>query len=326
METQKSNEVKDKKYISKVKLCIRRVEGVALPGEDVSAANVKIGASLNGTAPLKGLSYIEEVKYLPEIIGYSPNDTDWRKVIKEYWNNISVLVPADGETVDELQGKVLEFTLAFSNNTTKEAFENEIEFEKQIVILKQAEIDGGLDVVEGVSDYVLFRYCAVYGRVANSSKDIRKSPKIRFYLHSKRNEIKYAHKSFKLRTEASAKFTSILDDEKIINSLLLLFKQDLSIFHSLEDKHLVLETFVKTKPKEFLLYANDSTLPIKALITRGVSQGVINNPSNTEAYYYGEGNEVLLGTSLTNTVLYFKSKEESNREIIEAIKAQIKNT
>lgn len=315
-----------KTHFSKVKLSIRRIEAVTLPGDDSSLANVKLGASMKGNAPLRGLSYKEEIKYLPEIVGYSPNDQDWRKVTKEYWNNISVPIPADGITAEELQGKILEFTVAFENEATKQKFEEALEFEEKAAILMEADEKGTAEVIEGIGDYVLFRYSLVYGRVANSSKDIRKSPKIRFYLHSKQNEVRYAHKTFKLRVEANNKFTSILDNEKAIDALLLLFKQDLRIFSSLQDKHLVLETFVKNQPQQFLNYINDSALIIKALIQKGVADGIINNPTNTDSYYYGESNEICLGTTLTNAVLFFKSPEPENKKIVEAIKAQIKNS
>lgn len=318
-------------YKSKVKLSIRRIEGTSLPGEDSTLGNVKVGASLKGTSPLRGLTYEEEIRYLPQIVGYSPKDQDWRKVTKEYWNNISVPIPADGTTADELQGRVLEFVVGFSSEGLKKQFDGALEFEHKVAVIEKAEklgIEKGkpmVDILVGVNDYVLFRYCLVYGRVANTVKDIRKSPKIRFYLHSKENATRYAHKSFKARKDAMAKFIEILDNEKAINALLLLFKQNLGSFNSLEDKHLALEVFVNKSPAQFLTYMNDSALLIKALIVRGVEQGVINNPANTDSYYYGENNEVLLGSSLTNAVLYFKSPDKESQEVVTAIKAQIDN-
>ena len=61
----------------------------------------------------------------------------------------------------------------------------------------------------------------------------------------------------------------------------------------------------------------------KALIQKGVADGVLNNPANTDSYYYGENNEVLLGTTLTNAVLFLKSPDPENKQVADAIKARI---
>ena len=308
--------------ISKVKISIRRKQGKGLPGDDVTLHNLKIGSALKGSGGgiLRGLNFEEEKKYLPEIINISPTDNEWRKMTQDYWNNISVVIPADGTTIDKLQGKVLDFTVSFKNKQEKDNFEEALKFETKAQIISEHG-----EVIEGIANYVLFRYALVYSKVANSVEDIDKSAKILFYLYSKQTQTKLEHKSFKKRNEALAEFIKVLPNEGKINAILMLFEQDLASYETLEDKHLALEALVKTKPATFLSYIKDENLSIKAAIKKAVEAGIINNPPNTTTFYYGGNNEHTLGTTLENAVLYLKSEEQKNKQIWEAIKSQLKN-
>lgn len=308
----------DFKYKSIVELSIRRKDEKGLPGDDVTLHNRKVGSSLNGNGPLRGLEYEEEVKYLPEIIGVSPNDNEWRKMVSDYWNNISVPIPADGVTANKLQGKVLRFVVGFKSEADKDAFEKVLSLEEKGEASKKGE------VLEGLHDYILFRYCLVYGKVANRYEDVGKSPKILFYLYSTENETKVEHAKFKLRMKANELFTKMLMDFTLIDSILLMLDQDLSAYETPQDKHLALEALVKTRTLDFIKYAEDENLQIKSSIRKAVDKGIIKNPANTESFYYGENSEILLGHSLMDAVLYWKADKEANVKVISAIKARLK--
>ncbi len=309
-------------YPTTFELSIRRASQIGLPGDDVTIYNLKVGSALNkqGGGPLKGLDYDEERKYLPNIIQIDPKDQEWRVKTGDYWSNIAVPIPADGVGTAKLQGKVLKFTIRFKSKALVNAFEAATDVEEKAKISKQG------DVVEGVADYVLFRYCLVYGRVANRLADAKKSPKIRFYLHSKDTEVRSAHIAMKQRAEASVKFTALLDKgkEKMVDAILLMFDQNLASFDDLKDKHLALEGLVSTKPVEFLTFMEDSNLGVKATIRTAVDAGIIHKPAHTDTYYFGENNEITLGTTLLDAVLYWKSDNEKNRVIVEAITARLK--
>lgn len=308
----------DQRYSSTLELSVRRKNQIGLPGDDPTLHNVKIGSSLKGQGPLRGLTAEEERLYLPEIIGMSPSDVEWRRSVTEYWHNISVAVPADGVAIGKLEGKTISFTVEFDNPKLKEAFESVIEFDKK------AEIAAKGEVIHGVADYILWRYCLVYGRVANRVQDVNRSPKIHFYLYSKANETKIEHTKFILRNKANGLFASIIAEEKKINAILLMYGQDLTAFDTPADKHLALEALIKVKPADFIAYVEDGDLGIKASIKRAVKAQILHNPPNTATYYYGDNNEALLGTTLTDAVLYWKSEEEEKVQIITAIKARLK--
>lgn len=318
----------DKKFRSEVKLSVRVVGKPGLPGDDITLYNIKIGSSLKADGPLRGLNFDEEAKYLPQIISVSPKDVNWRSATNAYWNNISVAVPADGSTTDELQGKPLSFVVEFNTKDQKDLFDNIFDFKRKAEFIEQLEADSKVPlVISGIASYILFRYALVYGRVANKIEDIRKSPKIDFYLYSKQFEVKSAYSLLKERSKAMELFVSILspDKEKVVDALLLMFGEDLTSFKDLESKHLVLESKTSTKPKEFIKYANDTNLPLKGLIYKAVNMQIIHRPSNTDSYYYGDNNEQLLGNTLTDAVLFLKSENEKNKQILAIIKAKVKN-
>jgi len=322
-------------FESKIELSIRRVDGTSLPGDDPTDHNVKIGSALHGKAPLRGFTTPEEQKYLPELIGIDPSDNEFRKNVSDYWSNISVGVPADGVTAEKLQGKIITFSIWFEKEADKKKFEDaEREgaldpvstFDKKANILKELEKVHGFQIEEhDFADYALFRYCIVYGRVANDFKDRKASPKIRFYMYSKQNQTKAAHVLLKSRNDARTAFINALSEDSIVDALLIMFKQPLAAFDTMQDKHLALEGFAEKSPVDFVKFSKDTNIRVKSVILKAVSKGIINNPTNTETYYYGEQNEVKLGSTLTEAVLFLTSTEVDKVKYRDAIMAQLKN-
>lgn len=322
-----------KRKIVKSKLSIRRKKGLFhLRGDDPEFHNYKIGSSFapNSKSHLSGLSFEEEELLLPSILGTDPKDIKWRNTVQNYWSSISVQVPSDGLGTDSLFGKVLEWEIEFSDSRLADRYDKASLTEKGFIsskALTSKNDDGTFKarILIGIEDYVLFRYCLVYGRVANSAKDAMKSNRIFFYLYSKNEETKAEHTLFELRKKAREKFYSILEDEGKLDGILRLFKISPEILESLEKKHIILEQKLVEFPKEFIDYVSDSHLAVKAFIFKAVDRGIIHNPAHTESYYYGDNKEVLIGSTLENAVLYCISKDEKKVEIVDTIKAQLKH-
>ena len=319
METQVSTNVDTE---VKTVLAIRRKPGlVGLPGDDPINYNFKVGSSMKGVDCLRGLNRQEEVKYLPSLINIFPEDTQhWLQATRDYWSNISVFIPSDEETNDnKLRGKVLQFTVSFKSAKIAEDYKLASLQDKVGIIQKS-----GGEVVEGISDYVLFRYCLVYGRVANSFEQIYNSPRIRFYLYSRDQEMKIEHNIFQERIKATKVFLDILTDEKTVDAVLRMFGKKPESFETLGEKHLEVDKIKTSTPRLFIDYVNDKDLRLKASIKRAVELGIIYNPTNTDSYYYGADNDILIGSSLLDAVLYFKSEDEKKKQIRDSIIQQLK--
>jgi len=95
------------------------------------------------------------------------------------------------------------------------------------------------------------------------------------------------------------------------------------MFQTIEDKHLVLDGLIDKNPKRFLAFVSDKSLAQKALIKEAVLAGIVHNPANTDSYYYGDDKQIVLGNSLPDAVLFLRSKEERNAQILESIKSQV---
>lgn len=307
------------KQISNFELSIRRAPYFYMRGDDPSNHNMKIGSSLKGTTVLRGLDLEEEKKYLPQIINIAPSDVNFNMACRDYWNNISARVPADGDTAEKLQGKILSMKVEFKSAEQKSTFESLKSFEK-----KGNYITLYGNVIDGIADYVLFKYCLVYGRVANHSKDVFISPKIRFYLYSIETDRLDKISEFKTRNDARAKFIEILSKEPVIDASLLYYGEKLAVYESLEDKQIALEKLVESKPEIFMDCVSDVNLKYKALILRAREAGILYVPANTDTYYYGENREICLGTNLDDAVLFIKSEEPKNKEIVSVIQARLK--
>lgn len=328
METTKVETVKENK-VKRIttKISIRRKKGLFhIKGDDPEFHNLKIGSSFapNSKAHLSGLDFKEEEILLPSIIGIDPKDIKWREAVKNYWSSISVAIPYDGIGTDELFGKVLEWTIEFQDSAVADIYEKS-GLEGKAKLSGKHILDGTAQLLIGIDDYVLFRYCLVYGRVANNAKDANKSNRILFYLYSKKDEIKAEHLIFEARKKARELFYTIMEDENKLDGILRLFKIAPESLESLERKHIVLEQKTTSDPQEFIKYASDSHLSVKSFIFKAVDKGIIHNPSNTESFYYGENKEVLLGNTLEDAVLYCISTDEKKKGIVETIKAQIKH-
>lgn len=321
METieQVKKEVKPVKVYKK--LSIRRRPAMGLPGSDPTSARMYIGSSLKGRYPLSGLTDEEERKYLPFIIGVSDKSQDWNDRVRNYWNSIRELVPDDADTTGEDMGRVLEFSVTFSDPAIAKKYNESRNFEEICELSKQGTVDD-----KSIVDYVLFRYCIVYGRVANSYKDLNKSRKIQFFLYSKENEVANAYSKTKLKLKATNKFSEIITESNMVNAMLRLFGQLPEIIGTEEERHMALYTLAEKEPDRFVKYAEDKTIILKSQILRAVEAGIIHRPAHTDSYYYGDNNETLLGQTLDDTVLWFKSATEGLKaEIKSAIKARLDN-
>jgi len=319
METQVS---KSKEIEVVTTLSIRRKPGlVGLPGDDPANYNLKVGSALKGDGVLRGLDREEEKKYLPIVTNIYPEDhMHWLEATKNYWSNISVSIPADNDSENpNIKGKVIIFTTVFPNAKVAEGYKLAKLEDKAKIIREHG------TVIEGISSYILFRYCLVYSRVANSISDVYASPRIRFYLFSKDQEVKRKYDIFKDQTKATKAFLDIMENEQMLDAVLRMFKKNPDTYESIGEKHLEIDKLKTKSPAKFLGFIKDRDLTLKASIMKAVKLGVIYNPSNTESYYYGADNDILLGSSLLDVVLYFKSEDIKKVQIRDSIKAQLKS-
>jgi hypothetical protein len=302
-----------KKVIIKRKAIPTNIKGETILGQIPEDFKVKIGSSYKGTSVLRGLTLEEEKRFLPSIIGISPESQNWENATKDYWNNISKDVP--------LTGLELEIGIIYNNiedlNFDNNLYENTI-FKAKVGI-KGTPIN--------IADYILWRYCKVYSRVANDIEDINKSAKIEFYIYSKDKETQTKKALLDLEKEANKLYYSSLGDRDWINHTLRVLtsldktnKYTVSNIELLTDdeKDIALNEYLKSNPALFLAIGKDKNLEIKAFVETCVAKNILQRIPNTSTITFD--NETI-GNTLEEVVAFLTNGK--NTSVVNTLKARL---
>jgi len=291
----KKNSTLDKEYpyYSSAKVWIRRKELKLLPGDDGEDVKVKIGSSWKNNSVLRAFNAEAEAKYLPIIIGSDPSKQDWAKATEDYWKSLSVEVPSDPG---------LELEIGFKYKTEEDA---------------KADKDG---IPLNPANYVLYRYCLVYSRVANSIEEINNSPKIRFYIYDEALEITIKTTAAETKRKAMQKYLELYTDPIAVDAILSVLKVGVGLSLTAEKKALAFTEIFEANPQEFLKVASDNSLLTKALIQKALNKGHIRQIPNTQTYVLGEN---VIASSLEDLVA--KLNDENEKSLRTQIEALIKN-
>lgn len=252
-----------------------------LPKEIASTKENRISAQFEtGTADtLRGLTFDEEKKYLPNIVGTTPDNQQWREVTREYWSNMSILVPSEG------------------------------------LILNVGLYPEGHEKVgepENIQQYIMYRFILKHGSVSKN-KNLVEWPKHKFYISDESVIKEEQTQAFELRNKANKAFM-FLQSEKGLAKLewvaLCLREKGERIPKTVND----ILMFVEDKKNEvrdkapvgltkFLKVVNDESLEQRAMLYKLDSEGIIEKNGNT--YFFGGdvmGNEVESVAWLKNPV------------------------
>jgi hypothetical protein len=248
---------------------IRRKESQShLPVEVRSAAKVRIGAHYVNRQPLRGLTEAEEKQFLPVIIGVSPTDVMFGQKTRDYWNDFTLDIPIDGKILN---------------------------------IAKTAE---GSPL--NLNDYIAYRWCLKHTEVADSREEMERDGTKRFYIHNPEKEISKENNLVKIRSSAYREFIKVMDSDAKMGQLLRLLGNINPDLLSTEQKQNRLEMLVKETPEDFLKYATDKDLAIRALIEDLVITNVLRKIGSQYIYI-----DQTIGETLDDAVNYFKNKRNS---------------
>ena len=309
--------VKKRAYI---RCNIRRKIGLeGIPGQNPAEKIYKIGSSLDSRtrSSLKGITGELEALLMPEIVGLSTTDPQFRRAIEEYWSGIGVAVPPDEDFQKTYErGVKLNIEVTILGESRFERFNKIVSIEEKMTLLntwliqetisneKVARLD-----YESVSDYLLLNYCLKYGKVANKAEDIYLSPKIIFYIYEREKAIASKLSNIDLRHKAVACYQELVNTPKKLNSVLLKFGKVLSDYETENDKLLAIDDLYNESTNNleaFVNFCSTSTWEISYLLNLGVSLSKIRKPANTTMYYY---NDVLLGNDEEDAIAFLNTEE-----------------
>lgn len=320
------------KFKCVIKCAIRRKPGmVGLPGQDPNERSYRIGASLDSRTQknLKGISGDLELKFMPEIIGISATDPQYRIRIEEYWSSISKVVPADNENLREHERGVplnIEFTIigkvrrdSFDRLTTLESKMEFLNTNLLTPISTTSNVNFATLEYDFITDYLLLNYCLKYSKVANNFADLDKSPRIDFYLFEKAIAVKTQQSNIQARRQAMELYQGLADNEMLANAVLLAFEDNLKLYDDITDKLLRIDEIYNESPAklhQFIKVASDTTWKTKYLIQKAITLNKLRTPANSTAIYF---NETLLGLNIEDAVIFLKTTPDgqSINELLE---------
>lgn len=284
--------------------------------ESMEEGNWKIGASIKNNDVCRGLSFNEEELYLPMLIGVQPKNDNWQKETTYYWNCISKQVPRDG----------IELEIGFNYKNTEAKGSEKERTEKENCDLGEVSKEEdkwkfGFPI--NIVDYVLYRYCLVYSHVANNLEDVSKSHNIRFYIHSKSEEVKTSHNILTLKNKAYAKYLNVLADRNKVEDLLRLLTDKNGVIlyqvgQTTDEQDILLQTAMLEKPLLFIQYYDDKNLEMKSFISNCITAQRLKRIPNTETIMYGE--TTIIGNTIDEAVGFLRNDKNSN--ILNTLKIQ----
>ena len=220
-------------------------------------------ASSNNPTPLGRVIWEdpdEESRIMSIVLAAQHTHPDWHKLLDAYWNNFGLSVPFDGMS--------LEVGMSY---------------------MKEGDPGTPLNPQE----YVVWRYCLKYSRVANVPEDRNKSPKIHFYLASEEAERKKVTSALKLADQATLMRLEILKDDTKSRAVLAVMNRESEGDEA--DVELGLADAARLDAQWFIQVAGDEKLLDRSFLKACVRYGFLKRPDNSDIYIHNEtqslGNE-----------------------------------
>lgn len=288
------------------KISIKRKPVPTLPGLTEDMRTRKLGSGV--TKP--PLTELEKIKYMPTLVGVAHDAANFEEACRNYFANISVPVPSN----EEGDGKGLVLEIGFE-------YKDETSFKSKDISINSKNIKDGTFPLS-VQDYVLWKHCLVYGRVAKDYKDAGKSPKIMFYMQD--DEVIKKAKLIKSKntTTAMAKAAGILGDtikKKYIVSVATQMLNSnefdtIKPLDQLDDDDLDLLILAELAPKHPLMFieiTQDKELEFKFLLTMAINKGIVKRLSNGSTLVYeSKTGQTILGSDLQEAIITLRKDEK----------------
>ncbi len=272
---------------------------ISLPGFDTQDLGYKIGAYIdsNTRETARAFTPDQEKKWLPSVLGVSADHVNWFNLTKNYWANISQRVPPDG----------LELEIGLKYPTEEDAK------------LKT----NGIPI--NIGQYIIYKHCKNYRKVANSLEDSYKSNKIWFYIDdpeieakAQLNSLEQQHAAF----EALIKIKNNIEVSRMVVSVMFdtLKLEVLPDIMTPTELLLALNKAAINHGTEFLKVVEDKDLTFRAFLFNCLLKGHLDRIPATEIITYNrDGEDKTLGQSYKQAIEYLKS--ENGKHLLNKLEA-----
>lgn len=261
--------------------------------------------------------------YMPNILGISPNDPDFIRRVKLYFNNIQI-----GVTV---LGKKFDIGFRYNHKSDYYKFKNREdaineEYEavpaqnfKKLKEAAKLRIDK-LNALESekylygypnnVEDYLMYRHCLLYNDIAKDMRFINSDAQIRFYFKDDKKEAERMSKHREQINKAKSNYLSCLNDDELFTAVFIQYcvAAGLPIATSLTldrvEKENRLDKFSTDEPRKFNQIFVDKDVKLKGTIELLIARGELNRLPNNQNIISSTGD--FIGANISEAVAWFK--------------------
>ncbi len=221
----------------------RKANATNLPDHVYAEAKRKIGStfSANGDT-LTGLTFGEQKKYLPPVIGVDSADVNFQREVKKYYQNMTVTVEHGGTT--------LEVGVDEDGNPIN------------------------------LMDFIRFKFACAHPHVAEDEAAIKTNRTYKYFVYDTEIEKVKKLSNVKKRKEAYKEFIKLTADEAKVNQLLMVYGYSPKTMDDAQ-KEITLENELEGNPNQFLSYAKDKNIQHQAFIQDCISNGILRRVGNT---------------------------------------------
>ncbi len=171
--------------------------------------------------------------------------------------------------------------------------------------------------------YILYRYCLVYGDVANEEVLVSKTPKIRFYLHSQEDIKKQQRAKAKTSQSRIKLLVNVIDSIESMQNLLYAMGEGSKIPTDDEDLYKEIEKISTDREVDFIRIASDSNLKLIGEIEKYIDKGILTRADGSNVIFNPLHTDSPIGNNMEEAIVYFKN--QANKATVSEFKTRFSN-
>lgn len=221
----------------------RRRAMTHLPDELFEGSKRKIGSVFTASGDIiRGLSFADQKKYLPELLGIDATDSQFTRAAKEFYLNFTIDVTPAGTDLEI-----------------------------------GVDADGWpLNVL----DYVRYKFILAHPYVAESEDAVDGNKRVQYYIHDSAKKLQEETVALSVRKESYKEFLKLTGTESRMDMVLLVYGLQPTTLTEAE-KELELEALQEEDPARFLSIVKDKNLDTVAFINECLSKEVLRKVGNS---------------------------------------------
>lgn len=201
---------------------------------------------------LRGLTFEEEARYMPMIVGVSSSSPNFNEACKDYWKDFSVQIPP---------GEGLEVKISYHNGKL-------------------------VETVDNITNYIILSYAQKSSKCANDKQSLFANRAAIFFIYDPELETIKEKESADIHAKAMKVYLTVYEDQNKVDQILSLMDYVPEDLSPAQKAPILLSKF-NSNPGQFMSIAKDPNLEIKYFISNLVRYSIV----TIEGSDYIDGNK-----------------------------------